>query len=324
MYLFNQINEYFDPFYQIQIQVFPWEMELIQTSAVRRLKFLSHYGTGSFITSAKHSRFEHTIGVWTIVSTFFPKDEELRIASLLHDIGHLPFSHAVENTLGFNHHTITEERIYGNEVSTILKKYGFSPDRIIEILNIDSPLSHKTPFLSADHLDSFLRDSYMLGGASIHPASILKRIRFNGNFVEADLATSKSILSAIHYDHITFLHPLTLALDALLSKAIAIFAKNQRVGLQFIVPLTNNELLDLLLSSGIEEVRKIMSIIMCYPEKVVIHSGDFEGAEKVEVRKVYDKTPLVDGKALISICQESRELIDNICSLKKCYYYSYS
>lgn len=324
MYLFNQTNEYFDPFYRIGIQVFPWEMELVQTDAVRRLKFLSHYGTGSFITSAKHSRFEHTIGVWTIVSTFFPKDEELRIASLLHDIGHLPFSHAVENTLGFNHHTITEERIHGNEVSNILKRYGFSPDRIIEILNIDSPLSHRTPFLSADHLDSFLRDAYMLGELSIHPASILKSICFNGNFVEADLATSKSILSAIYYDHTIFLHPLMLALDALLSKAIAIFAKNQRVDLQFIVPLTNNELLGLLLNSGIEEVRKLMSIIMWLPERVIIHSGEFEGAEKVEVRKVYDKTPLVDGKALISFCQESRALIDKICSLNKSYYYSHS
>lgn len=323
MYLFNRTNEFFDPFYQTRVQLFPWELELIQTRAVRRLKLLSHYGTGSFITSAKHSRFEHTIGVWTLIATFFPKNEELRIAALLHDIGHLPFSHAVERTLGFNHHTLTEDQISGDEVSSILRAHGFAPDRIIEILNHDSPLSHKTSYLSADHLDSFLRDAYMLGGVSIHPASVLKNIRFNDKFVEADLTTSRYIMRAIHFDHASFLHPLVLALDALLTKAIAIFADNHRLDLQFIVPLTNNELLQVLLNSGIEEVREILSIIMWQPERVIIYSEEVAGAEKAEVSKVYDKTPLVDGVALTALCQESQELMDTIHSLKKVYYYSY-
>lgn len=323
MYILGQSQEYFDPFYQTKVQLFPWEYELIQTHTMRRLKFLSHYGTGSFLTAAKHSRFEHTLGVWTVISTFFPQHEELRIAALLHDVGHLPFSHAVEHTLGFDHHVITEERIRGNEVCQILRKHGFTSERIIEILNQDSPLSHKTSYLGADHLDSFLRDSYMLGRLSVHPAQILKSIRFNGHYVESDLATGQVILEAIYADHASFLHPLLLALDALLSRAIAIFAEHQQTDLAFIIPLTNNEVLQLLLNSGIEEVHEIVSIIMWNPEKIILHSEESEGTKQIEVRKVYDKTPLVDGQALTALCDKSQKLMDKIRSLKTCYYYSY-
>ncbi|MBE4907313.1 HD domain-containing protein [Bacillus luteolus] len=323
VYVFKEPKEFIEPFYQTSIRPFPCEVELLESKAFRRLKFLSHYGTGSLITSAKHTRFEHTIGVWAIVSTFFPKEEELRIAALLHDIGHLPFSHAVERTLGFNHHTITEENIRGQEISTILNKYGYDPNRIIEILDNDSPLSHKTPYLSADHLDSFLRDAYMLGKIKEHPATIFKNLSFNHQYVEANLDTSKHIIGAIYEDHRTFLKPISLALDSMLAKAISIFASEKEVDLQSIQSLTNNELLQLLQNANIEAVNKILSIILWYPEKVSIHEEDTVGAVGVEVKKVYDKTPLVNGTPLTEICSDTQETLEAIRAMKKMYYYSY-
>lgn len=320
IYLFKNANEMYDPFYQVAVSPFPWEFELLQSAAVKRLKFLSHYGTASFITPAKHSRYEHTIGVWTIISRFFPEEEELRIAALLHDIGHLPFSHAVEKTLGFNHHTITEEYIRGHEVSSILQKYEFNPERIIDILNEDSPLSHKTPYLSADHLDSFLRDSYMLGKSKEHPADILKKISFSGQYVESDLETSKSIMASIYHDHTCFLHPINLALDSLLAKAISIFVKKEQLPLHTIQPLTNHELLQLLLSSKEESVKEIMKTIMWNPENVIVQAEEFNGSEKIEVKKVYDKTPLVEGVPLTSICPDSKDLLEKIRALKTSYF----
>ncbi|MCT2534428.1 HD domain-containing protein [Aquibacillus koreensis] len=323
MYLFKNLKEVHDPFYQQTFSIYPWEYELLQTKTLKRLKYLSHYGTGSLITSVKHSRFEHTIGVWTIISTFFPKEEELRIAALLHDIGHLPFSHAVEHPLGLNHHTITEEYIRGEEVARILRKYDFLPEKIIDLLNQDTPLSHKTAYLSADHLDSFLRDAYMLGRLDRRPAQMIQSIYFEDKYVEADLTTSREIMSALYHDHCSFLHPTLLALDYLLSKAISIYATEKAQTTEVIKTLTNNELIHLLVHSRIESVEEIMSIVMWEPERIMVHDHLVDGAETIEVRKVYDKSPLVDGEKLTSICADSHKLLEEIRSLKKVYYISY-
>ncbi|MBB6452742.1 hypothetical protein HNQ94_001188 [Salirhabdus euzebyi] len=324
IYVFDKENTTIhEPFYQTSIQAHPWELALLQSKAVKRLKFLSHYGTGSFITLAKHSRFEHTVGVWAIIATHFPREDELRIAALLHDIGHLPFSHAVEKTLGFNHHTITEEYIRGEEITTILQSHGFTSERIIHLLDNDSALSHKTDFLSADHLDSFVRDAYMLGKCKVHPAKLLQNISFHQQYVEADLETSKAIMNAIYYDHTCFLNPITLGLDALLAQAISIFASNKEVQLESIKSLTNNELLQLLKESNVKEVEKILNVILWNPHKVKVYDDEIEGGLKVDVRKVYDKTPLVNGTALTSICSESEKLLYSIRALKKEYYITY-
>ncbi|GAA0344240.1 hypothetical protein GCM10008967_38350 [Bacillus carboniphilus] len=321
-YVFVNSDEVFEPFYQTKIKTFPWERELLKSKTLNRLKHLSHYGTGSLISSAKHSRFEHTIGVWATIATFFPKEEELRIAAFLHDIGHLPFSHAVEKTLGFNHHTITEQKISGGEIAEILLNHGFSPSRIIDLLNSDSPLTHKTTYLGADHLDSFLRDAYMLGKSDLNPPDILQRISFNGHYVEADLQIGRQILEAIYYDHQSFLSPTLLALDGMLAQAISIYSNSSMVKAGTIQDLTNYELISLLQNSGIKEVVDMLDVILYHPEEIVIKEVDFSGAVKVEVRKVYDKTPLVDGKPLTSICENSQMIMDRIYGLQKNYYVS--
>jgi HD superfamily phosphohydrolase len=322
-YIFRNPENIYDPFYQINTKANPWEYELLQSKALKRLKFLSHYGTASFISAAKHSRYEHTVGVWTIIAHFFPTEKELRVAALLHDIGHLPFSHAVERTLGFNHHTISEDYIRGQEISTILKKYGFKPQTIIDLLNEDSPLTHKTPYLSADHLDSFLRDSYMLGKLDKHPSTIINNVSFSGHFVEADLSTSESIMNAIFHDHTSFLEPTCLALDALLAKAISIYIRQKEIHLGTIPILTNHELLQLLLHSNIQEVEEILDIIVWNPEKINIHYEEVKNAEKIEVKKVYDKSPLVNNVPLNEISPDAEFMLNQIRSFKKTYYFSY-
>ncbi|WP_246943159.1 HD domain-containing protein [Bacillus pinisoli] len=322
-YIFKNPRMIYDPFYQKETQVHPWEYELLQSSAVKRLKFLSHYGTASFTTSAKHSRYEHTVGVWTIIANHFPKEEELRIAALLHDIGHLPFSHAVERTLGFNHHIITEEYILSEEVSSILKNHGFTPSAIIDLLNIDTPVSHKTPFLSADHLDSFLRDAYMLGKLNEHPSNFIDKISFTENYVEADLATSRIIMEAILADHLSFLKPIHLALDAILAKSISIYASHMKIELKRIQYLTNHELLQLLIHSNLREVNQLLELLLWNPERIRVSCEEFPSSEKIEVKKVYDKSPLVQGTPLNELLPEANDILEHIRSLKKTYYYSY-
>ncbi|MFE8702745.1 HD domain-containing protein [Cytobacillus sp. FJAT-54145] len=322
LFVYSDTEKVRDSLYQTETQAFPWELEILKSKTLRRLKHLTHYGASSLITPVTHTRYEHTIGVWTVISTFFKEDKDLRIAALLHDIGHLPFSHAVEKTLGFNHHHLTEERILSEEIASILQKYGFSPYRIIELLNEDTPLSHKTPYLSADHLDSFVRDSFMLGKYQEQPSNLLKRITFNDKYVETDEETAFIILKAIYADHLSFLNPINLGIDALLAKTIEIYVEHKEVDRTVIQSLTNNELIQLLLNSNIKEVENLMSVILWNPECITVHDHMIEGAFEVEVKKVYDKTPLVNGVPLTTINEKASSILEEIRSLQKSYYIS--
>jgi HD superfamily phosphohydrolase len=86
------------------------ETELIDTPTFQRLRRIKQLGFAYTVyPNARHSRFEHSLGVMHIMSrileSFRSKDEstvpendyrKLRIAALLHDIGHYPYSHLME------------------------------------------------------------------------------------------------------------------------------------------------------------------------------------------------------------------------------------
>jgi len=86
------------------------EIELIDTSTFQRLRGIKQLGFAYTVyPSARHSRFEHSLGVMHIMTrileSFRSKNKDavsddhfqkLRIAALLHDIGHYPYSHLME------------------------------------------------------------------------------------------------------------------------------------------------------------------------------------------------------------------------------------
>ncbi len=82
------------------------ETELIDTPTFQRLKGIKQLGFAHMVyPSAKHTRFEHSLGVMHIMnrvigntSEDFSKEDiqKLRIAALLHDVGHYPYSHVME------------------------------------------------------------------------------------------------------------------------------------------------------------------------------------------------------------------------------------
>ncbi len=86
------------------------ETELIDTPTFQRLRGIKQLGFAYMVyPNARHSRFEHSLGVMHIMSrileSFQSKDKNVvseedfrkqRIAALLHDIGHYPYSHLME------------------------------------------------------------------------------------------------------------------------------------------------------------------------------------------------------------------------------------
>jgi len=109
-----------DPIYG-QIGITSFEKEVIETEVFSRLRNIKQLGfINKIFPSATHTRYEHSIGTlsitWDILKGFIKMFEDndeteildifsnevlqsVRLAALLHDIGHGPFSHAIEKTL---------------------------------------------------------------------------------------------------------------------------------------------------------------------------------------------------------------------------------
>ncbi len=163
---------------------------------------------------ATHKRFEHSLGVMEIATRIFDRifdrrlndkvqdriaqqleTEErgywrsvLRIAALMHDVGHLPFSHAAEAQLlpaGWDHERLTAEIIRHSEIAHLLvsARPPIDPDDVVDIAySVKDRLKHEPGFVltpwktllneiitgntfGADRIDYLLRDSWHAGVA---------------------------------------------------------------------------------------------------------------------------------------------------------------
>lgn len=156
---------------------------LINTKEFQRLRRIRQLGT-SFMTfhGAEHSRFSHSLGVYEvarrIISQFerngyadWPKEERLLClcAALLHDIGHGPFSHSVEQVFGTHHEDWTCRLVLGDtEVNRVLAAADPGlPQQVADVIcksyGKSIVVSLISSQLDADRMDYLLRDAYYTG-----------------------------------------------------------------------------------------------------------------------------------------------------------------
>jgi uncharacterized protein len=155
----------------------PRELKLINTSAFVRLQQVKQLGFVYRIwPGATHTRYEHSLGCYHLMvralRALLSRGDDgglngiakssiqtMVVAALLHDIGHYPFSHTIED-LGapiVSHEKVGRSIIEQSEIATILEQdYQLSPERVADV--IDPPLSKA---LSSD--DALL--SSLLSGA---------------------------------------------------------------------------------------------------------------------------------------------------------------
>ena len=163
-------------------------LELMDTREFQRLRHIKQLGLSPFTyPGAEHTRFAHSIGVAHLMKRFIDKIVSLKekrfqqyiaeladhrklalTAALLHDIGHGPFSHALEKTTDIRHEKWTIEIIRGDtEVNSVLHRHGINPDEVAEIIQRTHPSKAVVKLLSSqldtDRVDYLLRDSKMTG-----------------------------------------------------------------------------------------------------------------------------------------------------------------
>ncbi|MHB1908798.1 MAG: HD domain-containing protein [Nitrososphaerales archaeon] len=163
------------------------ERRIIDTTTFQRLRRIRQLaGCHLVYPGGQHSRFEHVIGAMYLAGrtgkvlelletrNFEPGDTELlRLAALLHDVGHGPFSHMFEEVMAertrFTHEDMTTKIILGSEIGDILSSAGISKKKLSELAIGKSKSNPRFMNdvigggLSADIMDYLPRDSYFTG-----------------------------------------------------------------------------------------------------------------------------------------------------------------
>lgn len=128
LYTNNKLKIINDPIYGFISIPHPFLFDLIEHPYFQRLRRISQMGLSSLVyPGATHTRFHHALGcmhmmqkavqVLRFKQVNISEEEELAlyIAILLHDIGHGPFSHAMENSI--------VENVHHEEISLAIMKF---------------------------------------------------------------------------------------------------------------------------------------------------------------------------------------------------------
>ncbi|MFA5108029.1 MAG: HD domain-containing protein [Candidatus Micrarchaeia archaeon] len=158
-----------------QIMLDSLETRLMDTPDFQRLRGIKQLGVTYLVyPGAHHTRFEHSIGTAHLAGLMgkqigLEADElvMLRIAALLHDIGHCAFSHDSENVLLSiigSHEKLGIGRIRSSPIKDIICE-NYTAKKISDIAFGESFGQLITSDIGADRLDYLLRDAHYTGVA---------------------------------------------------------------------------------------------------------------------------------------------------------------
>lgn len=157
-------------------------IQLVDTPGFQRLRRVKQLGLGLYTyQGAEHSRFTHSLGAMHLMTRILKQLEDrhsivkedratVRAAALLHDVGHGPFSHAMEKVLGVHHEQMTTLAVISEETSLnkVLKSFSAElPQRVASVIDGTFEPSALAQLVSSqldvDRMDYLLRDSLMTG-----------------------------------------------------------------------------------------------------------------------------------------------------------------
>lgn len=192
------------------------ERDIIDTFPVQRLRRIKQISVASITyPGGEHTRFPHALGTMHLSGKIAESlrtgieisDEDwqlVRLAGLLHDIGHGPFSHTYEAVLsahkGLTHEDMGEKIIRESSLADEISDRGYDPGELSDLI-FGEPKRNKylkqiiTSQLDADKMDFLLRDSYFTG---VEYGQIdVHRLIQAMEVINGDIAIDKKALSAL-------------------------------------------------------------------------------------------------------------------------------
>ncbi len=267
-----------DPIHNF-IRVEDAELRIIDHPTFQRLRRIRQL-SGAHLTypGAQHTRFEHSLGVLHIAGLAgtallqrgdLKKDDIgiLRMAGLLHDIGHGPFSHLFEEVLRDNSHISHEDMgkdiIMKTEIGDILSRSGFDKRQVVKLAFGESKRQFMNEIisgaLSADMMDYLMRDGYYTGAehAKIDHIRMVQSMGVHGGKLALDRSSLYSFESMMHSRYQMFkavyFHKTVRSVEVMLLEAIRLaYAEIGLASLELdgYLALTDDVIMSRLLSIG--------------------------------------------------------------------------
>ncbi|WP_329882450.1 HD domain-containing protein [Streptomyces sp. BE20] len=310
-----------DPLWRIPVRLNPVEVALLRTEPLRRLHFVAHGGASTISTLQSYSRLEHTLGVLALVAHFRPEDELLRVAALVHDIGHLPLSHTFEGLSGLDHHAIGLQLLRADPIRPVLEEHGISARAVVAALGAQppSPLTNRSNLLNLDHLDSYVRSGRAAGRLDADPAALLGRLRLKDAAVSADRETAASLVGLVCAEarlHTSWDNVGPVSVVRRLARRLLDSTDLAPAGL---ARLTDPQLWSAL--DACEATRVESAMIRYEPHRLKVTAGSAPGVPgdasgwDFSLRKIYSSEPLVDGQRIEVSAPELAAELDALRSL---------
>ncbi len=260
-----------------------FHLELIGHKSFQRLRRIKQLGLTDYVyPGAFHSRFQHALGAGHLMMRALnvlrskgcditEEEEEATVSAiLLHDIGHGPFSHALEFSVikGVDHEVMSH--LYMNKLN---REFGGRLDLAIDIFNGDYHKKYLHQLVSSqldvDRLDYLRRDSFFSGVSE--GAIGLERIISMLTVVDGDIAVElKGIYSVekfllarrLMYWQV-YLHKTVVAAEELLiqllKRARYVYTKNRDM---FVTPwlkyFFSTDVLNLIETNDLEKIDEII------------------------------------------------------------------
>ncbi|MCV0393407.1 MAG: HD domain-containing protein [Nitrosopumilus sp.] len=319
-----------DPIHDF-IRVYDHELSIIDNPIFQRLRRIRQL-SGAHLTypAAQHTRFEHSLGVMHIASQagnalsekeILKSDdiEILRLAGLLHDIGHGPFSHLFEEIIHekkISHEDFGKEIILKSEIGDNLSKNGYDKKFITRIAFGDSKFQYLNEIvsgaLSADMMDYLLRDGYFTGAE--HAKIDHKRITQSLDVYKKKLALERSALysfeSMMHSRYQMFkavyFHKTVRAAEVMLLEALRLSDDEfgfTSFNINEFVKLTDESVLAALISSKSQKLKRAKQfaldyqnrkLLKCVFERILTNQTNLKKTRTDELRAILSKKSKVD------------------------------
>lgn len=246
------------------VQLTSLEERLLDTPQMQMLRGVRQLAMAYLVyPGANHTRFEHSIGTLFLADKICkelspPKEQvaKVRLAALLHDVGHVAFSHEAESVLREkigDHEKIGEGLIRKGEIADILQE-NFSPAEIAKLYT--APIGQViSSDIGADRMDYLLRDSHYTGVAYgvVDADRICTSVRLEKEGLvlsERGLAAAESLLVArFTMFYTVYLHKTVRIASRMLQQAITLAIRDGSLDAKSAIGMTDSHMLDTLLRS---------------------------------------------------------------------------
>lgn len=230
------------------IELDDFVQELLATPQMQRLRRVRQLGFSNLVyPGANHTRFEHSLGAMHLASMLTKhldsveedKKTEIKAATLLHDVGHGPFSHVTENVIDKytrRRHDDVKEVLGKGEIKEVLKKYGIPPGNLAKHIKGETSIGQiLSSEIDVDRMDYLVRDAHYTGVAFgvVDYNRLINQMNFyEGRLVvdQGGLKAAESLLvsrfwmnTSVYYHHVTRIS------EAMCSRAVEYMIENQEL-----------------------------------------------------------------------------------------------